>query len=340
MATSKSSKQAADETTTPPAQAKAAPKKAPVKKAPARKAPAKKAAEPKVAAKKVPAKAQPAEELSAAEHAAEKLPMKEQPIAAAVAARPVRASDKATERGDLFFFYRPDVDDENPHGLADVRRFHVVLRPEAGDIVRIITVGRKTLPNSASTGANHWAFVDRVFSDPEELKESLGGATYTTDTTGERHLPEARPAGEGVYALVQHGRDSVLAYALELPEELGEVQQAFGIERQGRFVVSIKNPGIESPQGLGLEPEQQGQLPEELQSLFGSRRWHPADPPALLNHEGIELILIGGRIEPDADLGIELDPQPEDEEQAEVFRDLHLDRSERSVRPLFEGKWA
>ena len=52
------------------------------------------------------------------------------------------------------------------------------------------------------------------------------------------------------------------------------------------------------------------------------------------------MILIGGRVELDADLGIELEPQPEDEEQAEVFRDLHLDRSERSIRSLFEGKWA
>ena len=265
--------------------------------------------------------------------------LKEQPIADEAKPTPKRSLDNATERGDLFFFYRPDVDDESPHDIADVRRLHLVLRPEAGEMIRLITVGRKTLPNSGA-GGNHWAFVDRIFHEPAELKEALGGTTYETETTGERHLPEARPAGEGVYALVKHGRDSVLAYALELPEELGEVQQAFGIERAGRFIVSVKNPGMASPAGLGLEPELQGQLPEELQSLFGARRWHPADPPAMLDHQGIELILIGGRIEPDADLGIELDPQPEDEDQAEVFRDLHLDRSERSIRPLFEGKWA
>ncbi len=266
--------------------------------------------------------------------------LKEQPIAEAAKSKPVRGSDNATERGDLFFFYRPDVDDESPKDLVDIRRFHLVLRPEAGDMIRLITIGRKTLPNAGPSGGNHWAFVDRVFQDPERLKEALGGTTYDTKTSGERHLPEARPAGEGVYALVRHGRDSVLAYALELPEELGEVQDAFGIERQGRFIVSIKNPGVESPAGLGLEPEQQGKLPEELQSQFGARRWHPADPPEMLNHPGIEMILIGGRIDPDADLGIELDPQPEDETRAEVFRDLHLDRSDRVIRPLFEGKWA
>ena len=258
----------------------------------------------------------------------------------ATEANPKRTVGKAAERGDLFFFYRPDLDEESPRNLTDIRRFHMVLRPEGGEFIRLITIGKKLLPNSGPTGGNHWAFVDRVFEDAADFKQALGGLEYETETTGERHLPEARPAGEGVYALVGHGRDSVLAYALELPETLGEVQEAFGIERTGRFIVSIKNPAVESPSGLGLEPSQQGKLPDELQSLFGSRRWHPADPPALLNHQGIELILIGGRIEPDADLGIELDPQPEDEDHAEIFGDLHLDRSERVIRPLFEGKWA
>ena len=212
--------------------------------------------------------------------------LKEQPIVEAAKTEPTRNLGNATERGDLFFFYRPGVDDEAPTDLVDVRRLHVVLRPDGGEMIRLITVGRKTLPNSGPSGGNHWAFVDRIFHDPAELKEALSGTTYETETTGERHLPAARPAGEGVYALVRHGRESVLAYALELPEELGEVQQAFGIERQGRFVVSIKNPAIESPAGLGLEPDQQGKLPEELQNLFGARKWHPADPPALLDHPG------------------------------------------------------
>ncbi len=265
---------------------------------------------------------------------------KEEPIAARAKPGPARPRGDALERGDLFFFYRPDVDDEAPGGIVDVRRFHLVLRPEAGDLVRVITVGRKTLPGSGPDGGNHWAFVDRVFRDPEQLKEALGATTYETETQGERHLPEARPAGEGVYALVRHGRDTVLAYALELPERPGEVQAAFGIEAQGRFVVSIKNPEIESPPGLGLDAGQRAELPDELLERFGARKWHPADPPAFLDHQGVELILIGGRVAPDDELGIELEPQPEDEANAEVFRDLHLDRSERTLRPLFEGKWA
>ncbi len=304
-------------------------------KSPAKDSP-KATAKPKAAAKpETAAKGKPQPQLDP-----KNMPLKEQAIGDVAQPAATRSLGNATERGDIFFFYRPNVDDESPHDLSEVRRLHLVLRPEGGEMIRLITVGKKTLPNSGPTGGNHWAFVDRIFENSDQFNEALGGATYETETTGERHLPEARPAGEGVYALVKHGRDSVLAYALELPEELGEVQEAFGIEKAGRFIVSIKNPGVESPAGLGLEADQQGALPEPLQKLFGSRRWHPADPPAMLDHQGIEMILIGGRIEPDADLGIELDPQPEDEEQSEVFRDLHLDRSDRTIRPLFEGKWA
>src|SRR5579863_6459135 len=54
-----------------------------------------------------------------------------------------RTSENLLERGDLFFFYRPDVDETTPGGLLDVRRFHVVLRPEGKETLRLITIGRK-----------------------------------------------------------------------------------------------------------------------------------------------------------------------------------------------------
>ncbi len=236
-----------------------------------------------------------------------------------------RPGDGALERGDIFFFYRPDAEDEAPAGLLDVRRFHVLLRPAGRDEVRMTTVGRKMLPGSGPGGGNHWAFVDRVFADPAEMKADLA---------------PARPAGEGVYALVRHAQGTVLAYALELPEEPGEVQAAFHIGREGRFVVSMKNPEAESPAGLGLDADRRVEFPAELMARFGSRKWLPADPPEFLDHEGAELILIGGRVAPDDDLGVELAPEPEDEDNAEVFRDLHLDRTDRTIRPLFQGEWA
>ncbi len=252
-----------------------------------------------------------------------------------------RSSDSSMlERGDIFFFYRPDVEEESPRSLLDVRRFHVVLRPEDSDVLRLLTIGRKTLPGEADGDRNHWGFVERVLRDPADLRELLAGGTYESETRGARDLPAARPAGEGVYGLVRRGRSSVLAYELELPHEPGEVQQAFHIERRGRFILSVKNPEAAGPPGIGLDEGQKAAFPDELMERFGARRWIAADPPAFLNYEGAEIVLIGGRDGETGDLAdLELDPDPEDEQSADVFRELDLERSDCMVRPLFEGSW-
>jgi hypothetical protein len=52
---------------------------------------------------------------------------------------------------------------------------------------------------------------------------------YGTKTRVERTVPAARPAGEGVYAVLQRGRNLHLTYKLELPAPPGEVQQKLNI---------------------------------------------------------------------------------------------------------------
>jgi len=253
-----------------------------------------------------------------------------------------QAAARVLERGELFFFYRPDAGQDSPGGLLDVRRFHVVLRPEAGDKLRLITVGRKTLPDPEAGGnATHWAYVERVFDDAEGLREALGAQDSDAAAQGPRELPPARPAGEGVYALVRHGRDTRLHYALELPEEPGEVQKAFHITPEARYVLSVKNPEAPTPAGAGLEDGRRAEFPEELLARFGARKWLPADPPEFLDHEGAELVLIAGRDRTgsDEEQGVELDPQAEDEESSEVFRELRMENTARNVKPLFEGTW-
>ncbi len=217
------------------------------------------------------------------------------------------------ERGDIFFFYRPVAEESAPGGLLDVNRFHLVLRPEGKETLRYLTIGKKKLPGDDGDRRN-WGFMDGVFASAEELKQALVDAGRAA----------ARPAGEGVYALARRGRNTVLAYALELPEEPGEVQRALGIEREGRLTLVIKNPEAASPGGVGLDDGRKAEFPEELRTLFGDRKWVGADPPEFLDHEGAELVLIAGE-DRGEDLGIILEPEPEDEESAEVFRDLHLE---------------
>jgi hypothetical protein len=61
-------------------------------------------------------------------------------------------------------------------------------------------------------------------------------------TRGERVRPVARPAGEGVYALVRQGNKLRLVWALELPKNPGPVQKAFNIPEEASLAISIANP--------------------------------------------------------------------------------------------------
>jgi len=112
---------------------------------------------------------------------------------------------KTLERGHIYFFYRPKVDRPSARGLADIRRLYVVMHPHQRRIYRLIIIAEKRLPDVTGRGdRKSWGFVEKVGRRPEDVEDDLDPETYVTRTRGERHLPAARPAGEGVYALVPH----------------------------------------------------------------------------------------------------------------------------------------
>jgi hypothetical protein len=182
--------------------------------------------------------------------------------------------------------------------------------------------------------------VDKVGSKPQEVEDDLDRKEYQTKTRGERVQPEARPAGEGVYAIVQHGDHTHLAYVLELPDTPGEVQQSLNIAEEASYIISVKNPEQPSPQGVGLDESRQADFPKKLQARFRGRRFVEVDPPDFLNHEGAELLLIGASGDVYEDLGIELEDEDESESTAEIFNDLRLEKSQHPTEPLLKGKWA
>jgi hypothetical protein len=51
----------------------------------------------------------------------------------------------------------------------------------------------------------------------------------------------------GAYAIVSHNNHAHLAYSLQVPEVPGEVQEAFGIGKEGSFVISVGNPERSAP---------------------------------------------------------------------------------------------
>jgi hypothetical protein len=249
-------------------------------------------------------------------------------------------ASRTLERGDLYFFYRPKVEEEDPKSREDIQRLYMVLRPESGERHRLIIVGHKRMPKPGQTRENRlWAYVDLVRKDPKAVRQALGPEDYSTKTRGERHVPTARPAGEGVYRIVAHDGHTHLVYALELPEKPGEVQKALEIEPKMSYIINVANPERGQPRTAGLSHGRQAHYPKYLMERFRGRKFSELDPPDFLDKEGAEVVLITASEDIDKELGIELKTEHESAASAEIFKDLRLDRSKRPTEPLFEGQW-
>jgi hypothetical protein len=256
------------------------------------------------------------------------------------------------EKGLVYFFYRPKVGVEEVHDLAEVQKLYMLLIPKETmrkeDLEhrkhRMILITKKKLPEVHSH-ARYWGFVEETSDEMKAVRNELGAVTYSTKTRGERTLEAARPAGRGYYGIITHENHTHLAYVLELPEEIGEVQEAFNIAKEGSYIVAVKNPSIHGP--AGLAPKEKEELPPELVDRFGDKRWLPLDPPSFLDFKGTELIIIGASDDLKAELG-KTGEQLEKLEEADValgltdetvFEELHLDKSRNLPEPLVEGEW-
>jgi hypothetical protein len=197
-----------------------------------------------------------------------------------------------------------------------------------------VEVGRKALPPPGWAGRRHgWAFVAEVTPRGEELGEALGRDEYETKTRGRRVQPEDRPLAEGRYALVRDGDDVRLEYALDAPAEPGPPQEATGVLAERAFVVRVKDPTKQSPGQRAPTSGRTEALPPELQERFGRDRFVAPDPPAFLDHEGVELLLMPAG-EAEDDVGVEPDGR------VDLFDDLGVDRDALPTEPLERGEWA
>jgi hypothetical protein len=77
-------------------------------------------------------------------------------------------------------------------------------------------------------------------------------------------------------------RRTVIAYVLESPTEVGDVQKAFSITKEASFSIAVKNPKTKSPPFAGLTQSQKAEYTQEIQTKFGSYQWLPGKQ--LLNH--------------------------------------------------------
>lgn len=242
------------------------------------------------------------------------------------------------EQGDIFFMYRPRVEEDDPEGEADVQRFYMALKPEGHKPYRLIVIGRKHLPDLPGHERT-WGFVDMVSDDPARIEQELREQHYRTRTRGSRTRPAARPAGEGAYAIARTDGQMHLVYALELPRTPGEVQKDLNIAPEASFALSIKNPEKAQSRSAGLNEDQQADFPEQEQKKFRGRRFDREDPE-LLDYEGAEIVLVGARDDPEQRYGLDLAPEREDPGTADIVRKLRMVKSRHPLKPLVKGDWA
>ncbi|XP_039170076.1 uncharacterized protein LOC104444791 [Eucalyptus grandis] len=210
------------------------------------------------------------------------------------------SSDKATVEGG--------------HGSQEVNI-------EKQALLRLIVMGKKSLPDPSKRSRPHWGFVEMVTTKIDDIKSALKAEEYDTSTRGHRHTAAARALGEGVYRILRHkskGKKAHthLIYKLEFPpeDEKQEPQESLNIEREGSFLIQIKNPdqhGAGPSQFRGLQSKRKAVFPAHLQGQFGQLRYSPADPPDFLNYEGCELLLISASDDIEEELGLELKAEGE-----------------------------
>jgi hypothetical protein len=238
------------------------------------------------------------------------------------------------ERGDIYFFYHPKVETDDFES-GHIKRFYMALSPEDGKKIRASILGRRRPSDPERWGKElSQGFVEMVRTAPEAIREALRGDVHETKTRGEPDAPAARSLGEGVYRIIRHGGHTHLAYAIHLPEETEEVREAFGIEKEASYILTIRNPEAGAVRAAGLQPAKKAKYPKHLRELFKGREFIDADPLDFLDNEGTEFLLIPAS-ENLVELG--LDPQKESLKTADIFAELRIDETKRLLKPLIDS---
>jgi hypothetical protein len=229
------------------------------------------------------------------------------------------------EQGQIQLFCR-HIETHQPEGTQATQRVYMILHPRGEKKYRLIIFGRiKTTERMESGRDKYWGFVGRVVFDSNLLEqELLKEYPYRTGTSGDRTQQAARPAGKGVYAILDHHSHVHLAYVLELPRSTGPVQENVRIELEANYIITIKSPGMPGLPGAVSEP-QDACFSKLSEREFAGKRFITPHPESL-DYEGAEIVLISGAEDVKEELGVELDVEDESAQLAAIFKNLRVER--------------
>lgn len=218
------------------------------------------------------------------------------------ATRVEEASFLVVESGRIRFFVRPKVGGGGVtpkvelavvRALEDIQRFSFTLAPRNSGQVRRLSVGRKRLPDDR-VRERHWAYVDRV-GPHAQIVSDLGPRQYTTKTSGLRSQAGVIEVASGTYAIALHRDHAHLMYELgeDGPTASSELLRQLRIAPRASYIAVIFNPASRWRVRDREEVPFSEPVDDAFEDRFDKRRFAPLDP-IFLDHEGTELVLIGG----------------------------------------------
>ncbi|MBN9159629.1 MAG: hypothetical protein BGO98_10335 [Myxococcales bacterium 68-20] len=204
------------------------------------------------------------------------------------------ASFLVVESGRIRFLVRPRVEVEVPTCLEDVQRFSFTLEPRNRGVVRRVSVGKKRLPDTR-VRERAWAYVDRVGSVAHVVSD-LGPRRYTTRTRGVRSQAGVIEVARGTYAITSHRDHAHLMYELDIENSgiSATLVRQLRIVPRASYIAAVFNPESRWRVSDRERPDVDVSEPAWLdEDRFGKRRFTALDP-VFLDHEGTELVLVGG----------------------------------------------
>jgi len=259
---------------------------------------------------------------------------------------------------------------EKVSNFMDVQRFYILLKTMTNNTphFRLIRVGKKKLPSTVDH-KNFWCLIEEVSSSLSSLTELNG---KTPNNPSDRAIQPARIVAEGVYSLVLCHQRTHLAYALQLPKNLGEVQKAFNIELETNLVLTVKNPELSKPsqpisnESGNVSGNTSGNVSGNVsgttsgtyfsqstvltkipsphfQKLFEGRGWISLFPIELLNYKGIEIILSAEstNLEELRKIGqqIEEESQKTTSEYLKLLEEFQIPTEKFNEEPIITKEW-
>jgi hypothetical protein len=252
------------------------------------------------------------------------------------------------EQGDIYFFYRPKKNSQEVKGIDDIRRFFMVTASESNvkksqsnddnQFYRLFVIGKKSLPeirdSEARASERYWARVGGIFENKHDLTKELFSDEF-------RKGDGARPTGFGKYIIVRHKNHAELAYKLETPQEPGEAQKEFSIEKEASYIISVINPKQPTPAGYPSS-EESPRYPENVLKEFDENETFVSltKNTNYINYLNAQVILIGAREGKDTinrEFGIDIEEYGS-EKSRDIFKKLDISKGEIPTRPLTKGK--